>query len=96
MAGTVLLFDPTAPCHNEPRDLRQTVDDLRDKVIGFIDNTKPNFACLVDDLAELLAARYGVRAIVRRAKQGPAMPAPDVVIEELANECDLVITGAGD
>ena len=96
MAGTILVFDPTAPCQNQPHLLGHTVGSLQGKVVGFIDNSKPNFNHLVDGLAELLVARYGVRAIVKRDKRGPAMPAPQAVIDELVAQCDVVITGSGD
>lgn len=96
MAGTVLVFDPTAPCQNEPQQLRQTLDELTGKVVGFIDNAKPNFNHLVDDLAELLVGKYGVTAVVKRSKRSAATPAPDTVIKELSGQCDVVIAGSGD
>lgn len=92
----VLVFDPTAPCQNEPQQLRQKLDDLTGKIVGFIDNAKPNFNHLVDDLAELLLAKYGVTSVIKRGKRAAAMPATDAVIEELSKQCDLVITGSGD
>ena len=36
------VYDPTAPVAGATQNLRRTVGDLRGKVIGFIDNTKPN------------------------------------------------------
>ena len=66
------------------------------KIVGFIDNAKPNFHFLVDDLAELLIANHGVKAVMKRAKRGSSMPAPEACVAELAKECDLVITGSGD
>ncbi len=96
MAGSQLVYDPTAPTHDRERHVRRTLDDLDGKVVGFIDNAKPNFHYLVDDLAELLRERYGVAGVVKRGKRGPAMPAPAEMIEELAQQCDLVITGSGD
>lgn len=96
MAGTILVFDPTAPPQREAQVQARRLDSLAGKVVGFIDNNKPNFAQLVDDLSELLVARYGVRAVLKRDKRGPAMPAPSVVVEELAAQCDVVITGSGD
>ncbi len=96
MAGTAIVFDPTAPSDSKPRQLRQTLDGLAGKVIGFVDNAKPNFHHLVDDLAELLTSKYGVSTIIKRRKRGAAVPAPDAVMKELAGQCDLVITGSGD
>ena len=92
----MLVYDPTAPCHNEPRQARGKLDGLSGKVVGFIDNAKPNFNHLVDDLEDMLVGKYGVGAVIKRSKRGASMPAPDAVIAELAEQCDLVITGSGD
>lgn len=96
MAGTVLLFDPTAPRSESRQHARRTLDTLAGKVVGFIDNAKPNFNHLVDDLAELLAGRYGVSRVIKRRKRAASIPAPEEVYNELAGQCDLVITGSGD
>ncbi len=90
------VYDPTAPSPVVTQNLRRSVADLRGKVVGFIDNSKPNFNLLADDMAELLTSRYGVKAIVRRAKRGASMPATTQIVDELATQCDLVITGSGD
>lgn len=96
MGGRIRVFDPVAPCHNEPQQLRQSIDGLAGKVIGFIDNAKPNFNYLVDELAELLVSKYGVASVVKRRKRSASMAAPEAVIKELAGRCDAVITGSGD
>ena len=57
------VYDPTAPGPDATQNLRRSVGDLRGKVIGFIDNSKPNFNLLVDDLATLLTERYGVKSV---------------------------------
>ncbi len=36
MAGSTLVFDPVAPCYNEPQQSRRTLDGLKGRVIGFI------------------------------------------------------------
>lgn len=91
-----LVYNPTAPAHHQPRDLTKTVRDFNGATVGFIDNRKPNFNVLVDDIADLLVANYGVKAVIKRAKRGASVPAPDAYLAELAQECDLVITGSGD
>jgi hypothetical protein len=92
----ILVYDPTAPVTKLDERAISALDSLAGKVVGFIDNAKPNFNLLVDDLAELLTQRYGVRAVLVRGKRGPSVPAPDPIIEEVATQCDLVITGSGD
>ncbi|MBI4203640.1 MAG: hypothetical protein HY527_01325 [Betaproteobacteria bacterium] len=91
-----LLYDPTAPRQAEARQDRRKLETLAGKVVGFIDNAKPNFDLLADDLADLLVANYGVSRVVKRRKPSASIPASEEVINELAGQCDLVITGSGD
>ena len=90
------VYDPTAPGPQPTQDLRRALGDLNGKVIGFIDNTKPNFNLLARDLGELLQSRYGVKTVIQKRKRSVATSAPDEVLDELARDCDLVITGSGD
>jgi len=92
----LVLFDPTAPRRERTFGDRRSLPELKGSVVGFIDNAKPNFNYLVDDLAELLVARYGVARIVKRRKRSASVPAPQEMIRAVAGECDLVITGSGD
>ena len=96
MTASVLLYDPTAPRREQGRQTQRTLDALAGKVVGFIDNAKPNFDHLVDDLSELLVSRYGVKQVIKRKKRAASVAAPEVVYQELAGQCDLVITGSGD
>ena len=96
MTGTVILYDPTAPRQQAGRAEQRTLAGLKGKVVGFIDNAKPNFNHLVDDLAELLITRYGVARVVKRKKRSASVPAPAEMMREVTGECDLVIAGSGD
>ncbi len=93
----VVLFDPTAPRENSAGSgPPQALPGLKGAVVGFIDNAKPNFNHLVDDLGELLVARYGVARVVKRRKRSASVPAPEEMLREITGECDVVITGSGD
>lgn len=99
MTSTITLYDPTAPRHEaavEDKQAPLAPVVLSGAVVGFIDNAKPNFHNLVDDLAELLTQNYGVRQVVTRRKPSASVPATPEVLEELARTCDVVITGSGD
>ena len=98
MTATVILFDPTAPRPEAAGTpgTATTLSGLAGKVVGFIDNAKPNFGLLADDLGELLQTKYGVARVIKRRKSSASVPAKPEVIEELAQECDVVITGSGD
>jgi hypothetical protein len=92
----VLLYDPTAAPQEAAGVAGRKVETLSGKVVGFIDNAKPNFNHLVDDLADLLVANYGVKKVIKRRKRSASVPAPEDIVRELAGECDVVIAGSGD
>lgn len=96
MANSILLYNPTAPRFDLAQTVQRSLDALEGAVVGFIDNTKPNFAYLVDDLADLLVTKYGVKEVIKRQKRASSVPVPGDVLDELISKCDLVITGSGD
>ena len=96
MIASMLVYDPAAPVSERAPSVGQKLGTLEGKVVGFIDNAKPNFGVLADDLGELLKTRYGVSRVIKRRKPSASVPAKAEVIEELAKECDVVITGSGD
>jgi hypothetical protein len=96
MEATVRLYDPTAPRRDTGGAENGAPTALAGAVVGFIDNAKPNFNYLVDDLAEVLIGKYGVARVVKRRKTSASIPAKPEVVEELSVECDIVIAGSGD
>ena len=95
MTQTVIL-DPAASSGTGAQRPWKALDTLHGKVVAFIDNSKPNFNHLVDDLAALLASKYGVKSVIKRQKPAATEPASAAVLAELLGQCDLVITGSGD
>jgi hypothetical protein len=96
MGAHALVYDPVAPCLTAPKHARRALDTLSGKVVGFIDNSKPNFNLLVEDLAEALTSRHGVATVVKRRKRSASQGAPETLMRELVEQCDAVITGSGD
>src|SRR3954453_4093755 len=99
MSATITLFDPSAP--SRPADpaqgaVKPALAALAGKVVGFIDNAKPNFGVLAEDIGELLKTKLGVARVVKHRKPSASVPARPEVIEALSAECDVVITGSGD
>jgi hypothetical protein len=70
--------------------------DLRGRTVGFLDNTKPNFDRLVEEMSPVLRERFGVTATIHRKKANAATPAARELLEELAKACDLVLAGSAD
>lgn len=69
--------------------------DLNGKTVGFLDNGKRNFHAYLDRTEELLRQSFTFNAI-RRRKALPIKGIAADLLEELAEQCDVVITGSGD
>jgi hypothetical protein len=65
--------------------------DLRGKVIGLLDNSKPN----ADKLGERFE-KYGVAGVVKRRKLTAQQGAPKQYLDELAAQADFILSGLGD
>ena len=75
---------------NAPR-----IDSLEGKVIGFLDNGKPNFDLFLDKVEELLGERFKLAKVVRESKALPGIPCPADKMARLI-ECHAVINGMSD
>ncbi|RPI44848.1 MAG: hypothetical protein EHM59_11720 [Betaproteobacteria bacterium] len=95
MTHRVRVFNPSSPQDAQGAALGHALEDLRGKVVGFIDNAKPNFQHLVDDLEARLVSQFGVKAVRKHRKPGQ-VPVEPAALERLVAECDAVITGSGD
>ena len=70
--------------------------DLRGKVVGLLDNSKPNADKLAERFAELLKEKYGVASVIMRRKLTAQQGAPKQYLDELAAQADIVLSGLGD
>lgn len=97
MSSTIQVLDPVAPPSSaSAHQSVGAIASLRGATVGFIDNSKPNFALLADDLERLLVTRYGVARVLRHQKPNASIGAQQEVIAALARDCDVVICGSGD
>ncbi len=97
MAASTVILSPAAPAQRAAAGgAAFALDRLEGKVVGFVDNAKPNFNHLVDAIAELLSTRHGVERVIKQRKRAASIPAETSVLDALSADCDLVITGSGD
>ena len=96
MPADTVILDPSAPAQRAASGQAWFLDRLQGKVVGFIDNAKPNFNHLVDAIESLLTGEHGVARVVKIRKRAASIPADSAAIDAHAAECDLVITGSGD
>lgn len=96
MSGHVLMVNPGGRGKNDVGSQKTFTGGLAGKVVGIVDNSKPNFDRLADEISELLARDHGVASVVRHRKRAPSIPATDAMMREFEDKCDLVIAGSGD
>ncbi len=70
--------------------------DLNGKIIGLLDNSKPNADMLEARFEELLKQSYKIAGVIRRRKLTAQQGAPKEYLEDLAAKADLIISGLGD
>jgi hypothetical protein len=70
--------------------------DLRGKVVGLLDNSKPNADKLQERLEQLLREKLGVAGVIRRRKITAQQGAPKAFLDELASKADFILSGLGD
>ena len=72
------------------------LDNLNDKRVGVIDDSKVNAKEYLEQLTDLLNERFGIASVKYHAKPSASKPADPAVVAEMAEECDYVIVGIGD
>ncbi len=95
-ATKLAVLDPTVqpiPAHAVVAERPTTLDGL---VVGLLANGKPNSVELLDAVSDVLADSYQFRKVVVRNKGNASRPCPAPIIEEMAQECDVIITASGD
>ena len=96
MNPNTILVEPTAPSRAQGDAAPSRLDGLQGKVVGFVDNAKPNFDHLAAAIGALLTREHGVARVLTHRKRSASLPAAVEALESLVAECDLVIAGSGD
>lgn len=95
-AERLRVLDPTVqpiPADGVVADRPETLDG---KVIGLLANGKLNSEEILTLTQEVLADRYDFKGVVARNKRNASRPCPEEIIDELVEQCDVVITSSGD
>ena len=91
-----VLVDPTTLPIVPEFEGAPRLDDLSNKRVGVIDDSKVNAKEYLEQLTDLLNERFGITSIKYHAKPSASKPADPAVVAEMAEECDYVIVGVGD
>ncbi len=91
----IFLVVPEAPLE----DVQQVTANrtLREGIrLGVLDNSKGNADHLLNFIIEGVKQEFKVDSVVTKRKPNASRPATDAVLDELANEADLVVSAMAD
>jgi hypothetical protein len=92
------VLDPTAKTTTRQEQMAGGLDDLNGKVIGLVDNRKPNFDIFLERVEKAFSQKFPSAEIVRLIKggTGATVPLTPEEMEQLAPKCDAVVYGVSD
>lgn len=92
----IRIYAPDGPVGGAPLELAGAPASLAGQRILVLDNGKPGAELLLGRTAEQLARRTGARFAGLRRKGSAATPCEPALLEELAREADVILTGTAD
>ena len=95
-ADAIQVLDPTVDPVPADAVVAPRPGTLDGSVLGLLSNNKVNADELLVMVHDVLADRYEFSGVVSRNKGNASRPCPDEIIEELSEQCDVVITASGD
>jgi len=90
------MRDPTAELSAIMRERLTPPDTLQDCTIGLLSIAKERSAEYLDTVADLLSGRVAKVAIRRFEKPTHTKPAPEPVLQQIIESCDVVVVGLAD
>jgi hypothetical protein len=96
MERTIKVLNPTAGSGAKEVGVATPPHDLKGKVVGFMWNHKPNGDILLIRIKEELSRRFNLAGTVWKHWEGGGAGPEASIIEEMANNADMVIVAIGD
>jgi len=89
------FIDPTAGGGVVALPLAPRRVDLVGSIVGLLDNTKEQGDVILHTIAAVLREHYGVAGVISRRKEHYSKPAPEALIEAMAQEVQVAIAAVG-
>ena len=92
----LLVLDPTIEPAEGGLELAGRLPALEGKVVGLLDNSKPNSDKILSHVGNILRDRYGAAELVITSKSDASTSAPAEILDMLVQRCHFAVTGIGD
>ncbi len=90
------LIDPSVPAAHLENRRAPAIANLEGCTIGLLSNGKQNADTLLEATAAMLQQRFGGTVLKMQYKRNASAPAPGELLTNLSQECDYLLTAAGD
>ena len=94
-ATKLQVLDPTVDPIPADAVVAPRPETLNGTVVGLLSNNKLNADELLVMVQDVLADRYEFKGVVRRNKGNASRPCPADILDEMAEQCDVVICALG-
>ncbi|MGH2510014.1 MAG: UGSC family (seleno)protein [Ktedonobacteraceae bacterium] len=94
MAEKLIVLDPTLEVEIAPVECAPRTGEIR--ILGLLDNGKPNSDILLHKVAARLREQYSDLQVKYYCKPSAYRPAPAALLDQVVAECDSVLVGIGD
>ena len=92
----VTILDPTVQALPDSTSMAPRPQSLEGVTLGLLANGKRNSDEMLRNVCALLQDIYQFKEVVELNKRDVSRPAPQPIIDELVDKCDVVITAIGD
>lgn len=90
------ILDPTREAAGSDAAYAKRTGSLQGVRVGLIENTKYNSDNILKRVGEILIRDYGAASYKLYRKRYSSVPAHEEIIQELVEECDVMVAGVGD
>lgn len=104
VANVIEILDPVAPADGPELHLAPRPASLDGKIVALFDDNEPNAREMLEDIADLLSARYRIAGIrYRNLNNGAAYDrfggetaqVPEEPLDDTARRSDVAVVGVG-
>ncbi|PKB73197.1 MAG: hypothetical protein BZY75_03140 [SAR202 cluster bacterium Io17-Chloro-G7] len=77
-------------------ELNDRPQSLAGKTLGLLENSKANSDKVLQELANILTEKHGLKEVIMLSKHSASLPTKPEVIQQALDKVDVLITGVGD
>lgn len=93
---TIRVLDPTQPPQVLPATLARRSPITAQISLALLSNAKTNASELMRLVKDELSKQLNIDRVVEAAKESASTNAPETMLDQLAEECDLALVAIGD